>query len=263
MRTPTHSSWLWGLPLVLVGGAVGLGAMHREKPLMAADLPSEAVRQLRWPAGAETAWREIRYETLRTISLSGAPPVEVTVEHRLQNLGDGLVRRSDNYYPRNGGGALVHEERYLLYSNLFGLHSRVREPAPVFHLIFDDAGWFDTRLEALDLQLPEVAPADPGWLLKGRLTRSRDAFPQGTHGVPRPVTRDLGCRRSGDSGSRPAVACTFQDSDELRLESRFVYVQEVGLYFLASSDQTVPQEADRRQSVRLSEISVDGRRLPL
>jgi hypothetical protein len=79
----------------VAGGLFVLALFHREKPLAANELPSTVLSQLRLRDARGAAWKNVTWESLRTYQSEGQS-VEVVVRYRLENLGNGLVRRTDD-----------------------------------------------------------------------------------------------------------------------------------------------------------------------
>lgn len=252
---------------VAVAGTLLLALANREKPLQKNSLPESASVQLRWSHAGSSSWKEIRYETNRTFTSSDGRAVDSRVESRLENLGNGLVRRSDNWYPKLAGNALVFEERYLMYANLFGLTARYREPAPVFHAIFENTGWLENRLVELEFHPPDLNTFHSQWLLQARFTQLQDRFPTTMDGkTTERFTKDIRCvpvlPDARASGKRTTVSCQIKSQDGTTRNSIYAFMHEVGIFILSEYQQVKDGESESVRSV-IRKVRVDGVELQL
>jgi hypothetical protein len=251
--------WSYAVLATIVGGLILLALFHREQPLQPTEIPPAVLQQLQWKHGS--AWQRIQYEVDRKfVAAGGGAEMDVTVEILMENLGNGLVRRTDHWRPRNGGGALLYEERYLLYANLLGLVARYREPAPGFHVIFDDHGWLHNKTQSLELKQAPGVPGDPGWDLQAKLVRLDEQL---GGDPPVQVTRDVRCVSIDRARNRPVVTCKVSQSDGLQREQRLVYVAEVGLFFLSDYQDTGGAGEPHSATSTLHKFTVDGKPLAL
>jgi hypothetical protein len=260
----------WLMPLVksrlgyallglVVGGILLLAMENRERPLQKDLLPDSALAQLQWSHAGNSSWKEIRYEAKRAFTSPDGRIVDSRVEYRLENLGKGLVRRSDNWYPLQAGNALVHEERYLLYANLFGLTARYREPAPVFHAIFENTGWFENRLVELEFRPPDLNTFDVQWLLQAKLAQLQDRLPATRDGkTAERVAKEIRCTPVlHAAGARTTVSCQVKSDDGLARTALYVFLNEVGIFILNEYEQVKDGESESSRSV-IRNFQVDG-----
>lgn len=250
---------------VAVAGTLLLALANREQSLQTNSLPESASAQLQWRHAGNSSWKEIRYEANKTYTAPDGRAVDSRVESRLENLGNGLVRRSDNWYPKLAGNALVYEERYLLYANLFGLTARYREPAPVFHAIFENTGWFENKLVELEFRPPDLNVFSSQWLLEARLTQLQDRFPATVDGkTAELVTKDIRCLPvlPDASGKRTTVSCQIKSQDGTTRNSIYTFVHEVGIFILSEYRQVKDGESESVRGV-IRKVRVDGIELQL
>ncbi|MGB4117506.1 MAG: hypothetical protein WBK51_13280 [Polaromonas sp.] len=238
-----------------------LAIFNREQPLDANSIPTSIQTQLRWSHSGKSNWKEIRYEVDRTFTSSYGKTEDVRVKYRLENLGNGLVHRSDNWYPRHIGNALIYEERYILYANLIGFSSRYRETAPVFHAIFENTGWLENKLIDASLQIPDLKNFDSKWQVKTTLIQLQDVFPMVAGSKVDRVTKDTTCvstsLHAGLNKKRVVVSCDVKRTDGTSRKATYAFLVEVGIFILNSYDDTNGEESVSGSSA-IRKLQVDG-----
>ena len=252
------------LVLGLIAAAVILiAAFNREVPLGLNDLPEEVLAQLKWKHQGAKNWKVIEYEVERLFTPQEGKPVISRLKFRLENLGNGIVRRTDNWYPKNLGGALLYEERYLLYANLIGLSARYREPAPGVHAILENEGWLSNNILSLKLNESEQQPADANWYLDTLMERTQDSVPGAEN---KKVTREAKCfslkSAERDKSGRSMAKCEIKDSLGTTRTNQYIFVKELGIFILIDFIEK-SQDIDFSEASNLKRLFVDGAEMPL
>ncbi|MES2413795.1 MAG: hypothetical protein V4614_08330 [Pseudomonadota bacterium] len=234
----------WWAPVALVAVALAVIAyLHPYQPLDLSDLPPGLVAS----AGAlnkgfgERVGRSFKYATRRTYSSpSGAIDVEIRVT--LQPLENGLVMRQDDWYDVKGRN-VVYQERYILFRNLFSVHTRSREVAPLVHDLMGRIGWYNDSVSSIDSQLQGSTPDAPDWKLDMTMARVSDTDGKGLTLQSTSYQRTLHCERAGNmdaasigaiaSGSYPRVSCISTSSDQpAERRSEYVWLPQHGIFLL-------------------------------
>jgi hypothetical protein len=204
-------------------------------------------------------WKEITYERNETRVIQGQS-FDLVVKSTLRNLGNSIVLRSDSRYPKNGGAALMLEERYLFWANLFSLTYLYRNPAPGYHAIFENQGWVRAVTREMSAQIASNDPRQTNWSASIRMLREQEIDPSASK--TEKIKRVIDCVSQSSAPRKNTVKCIIQDDKGDRLESESVYMPQVGLFFrMASNFQSTADEASISRSVR--KIRVDGVELQL
>lgn len=129
-----------------------MAALHREVPL---SLPSvsrpalESLRRLVHPPVAQS-WRTLRLTSEQTFLPSTGLAIRSNVKTVWTHAPQGVLRRSDDWYDV-GGSKPLYQERTLTWLGLVGLRWVERQPAPIYHDIFEDEGWFGESTIAMSV----------------------------------------------------------------------------------------------------------------
>ncbi|MDB5967471.1 MAG: hypothetical protein JWQ72_3971, partial [Polaromonas sp.] len=137
----------------------------------------------------------IKYSTRRTYS-SPTGPMEVEIRVALHPMGFGLVAREDDWYYVKGH-TVVYQERFILFRNLFSLHTRSREVAPFVHDLMGRAGWYNDSTQTMTPRLSGGTPESPGWTLDLATDRVSDTDGKGLLLQTTAYQRNLHCERAG------------------------------------------------------------------
>jgi hypothetical protein len=246
--------------LVLIGAlVVTVAAFNREQPLTIADLPPNMPKLPDLAKEGSQNWKEITYERNETRVINGQS-FDLVINSTLRNLGNSIVLRSDNWYPKNGGAALIAEDRYLLWANLFSLTYRYREPAPGYHAIFENQGWIQAVTTEFSAQFMGSDPRNPEWKLSAKTVR--EAETEVGSKKKETTTRMIDCMSVISSKVKNTVRCVFETSQGEKTESQSIYAPHVGLFFRLESNS---QLADNQtiDSKPVNKIRVDGVALQL
>jgi hypothetical protein len=245
--------------LIIIGvialAVLALGAANREVPMTLADVPISAAGQLPGTLGENTKWKLITYQRDQMRVFEGQS-YDLVVKSRLQNLGDGFVLRSDDWYPKNGGAALMLEERSLLWANLFTLAYRYRQPVPGYHAIFENEGWVRHKTLSITTTFANVNPIATDWALAVTMTREEEQYPDSKKSINQ---RSIDCSRSNQAlvNAIPAVKCQIMNSLGDKTDSTSVYVKDAGIFVRQASDyKTHDGMIEKGQATR--SIVVDG-----
>jgi hypothetical protein len=155
-------------------------------------------------------------------------------------MGKGLVLRQDDWYDL-GGRSVVYQERYVLFRNLFSVHTRSREVAPLVHDLMGRVGWYNDSAESLSSTLEGGTPDDAAWKLDLVMDRISDTDGKS---LTRQTTRYQSrrhCERSGlvegaaigagFTGSYPKVSCRSETTGQFaERRSEYVWLPEHGIF---------------------------------
>jgi hypothetical protein len=255
----TPISWCMAAVALIGALVVTLAAFNREQPLTIADLPPSMPKLPDLAKEGRKNWKEITYERYHTQVIQGQS-FDLVIKSTLRNLGNSIVLRSDNYYPKNGGAALVMEERQLLWANLFSLTYLYRNPAPGYHAIFENQGWIREVTKEMYAQISSSDPTQTNWSASIRMLREQETDPSTSK--TEKTARTVDCVSQSTAVRKNSVKCLIKDDKGDRLESESVYAPQVGLFFrIASNFQSTANEASTSQSAK--KIQVDGVELRL
>ena len=234
----------WWAPLVLIGVVLAVMAYLRPyQPLDASDLPPEVLAS----AGmldkgfGERVSRSFKYSTLRSYS-SPSGVIEAEIRVTLEPLENGLVMRQDDWYDIKGKN-VVYQERYVLFRNLFSVHTRSREVAPLVHDLMGRVGWYNDSAQSIESKLQGNAPDAPGWKLDLAMARVSDTDGRGLTLQSKTYQRSLHCERSGDidadeigavdKGTYPRISCLSTSNDQqAERRSEYVWLPQHGIFLL-------------------------------
>jgi hypothetical protein len=234
----------WWAPLVLLAVVLTVIAwLHPYQQLELSDLPEPVL------AGAGKLDRSFgkpvdhsfRYALRRTFSAKSGP-VEVEIRVTLQPLGGGLVQRQDDWFEL-GGHSVVYQERYILYRNLFAVHTRSREVAPLVHDLIGRIGWYNDSVETLAGTAQGQSPAAPDWKLDLTMDRLSDTDGKGLTLETTRYQRRQHCEASGQldgaaigagfKGSYARISCRTSASNQpAERLSDYVWLPEPGIFLL-------------------------------
>jgi hypothetical protein len=255
----TPIRWCIAALALIVAFVVVLGVFNREEALSVADLPPDMPKLPDLIKEGSQNWKEITYERNETRVIQGQN-FDLVVKSTLRNLGNSIVLRSDSWYPKNGGAALVLEERYLLWANLFSLTYLYRNPAPGYHAIFENQGWVRAVTKEISAQIISNDPRQSNWSASVRMLREQETDPRASK--TEKINRAIDCVSQSSAARKNTVKCIIQDDKGDRLESESMYAPQVGLFFrVGSSFKSTADETSISQSVR--KIRVDGVELRL
>lgn len=260
-RPPALIRYWWVFPLFLLGCALLAAAFNREKPLTLDDADPAVLQSARAPAGIpgpRQPWTELRYTSHQVLTSKFHGTVESKVKTRLESLGSGVLRRSDDWYDPLGQRAL-YEERVLSWNGLVALKRLQREPASVYHDIFANQGWLGQQVRALSLAAEPGFPLEDGKTLKATIRRNVKAIPgSGKPDVEK--ERQLACRVDKSIDGRqlvaqwtdtlPRVACEAverqvspapSDPAPMRASSEYVFLPAYGIFLPLSWAEDEPR----------------------
>lgn len=255
--TPLRRSRLisyWWAPLTLVAVALAVVAyLHPYQPLSLDDVTPQVVEGSAAldKAFGKPADKAYKYATRRTYS-SAKGPIEVEIRVKLQPLGNGLVMRDDDWFDIHGR-TVVYQERYILFRNLFAVHSRNREVAPLMRDLMGRVGWYDDTVVSFT-STQDGTPNTPGWKMDLVMERMSDTDGQGLTLKTTRYQRRQHCERAGEldgaavgaafKGSYARISCTSVSSDQPTAErkSDYVWLPEQGLFLLLGYRQQKPAD---------------------
>jgi len=232
----------WWAPLTLVALVLAVAAyLHPYQPLELSDLSPQVV------AGAaaldasfgKPVSRSFKYATRRSYS-SPAGMLEVEIRVTLQPMGKGLVMRQDDWYDL-GGRSVVYQERYVLFRNLFSVHTRSREVAPLVHDLMGRVGWYNDSVESLSSTLEGGTPDSATWKLDLAMDRLSDTDGKSLTLQTTRYQRRQHCERSGEiegtaigtgfTGTYAKISCTSHTSEQAaERRSAYAWVPEHGIF---------------------------------
>lgn len=232
----------WWAPVTLIALVLAVAAyLHPYQPLELSDLSPQVV------AGAaaldssfgKPVTHPFKYATRRSYS-SPAGMLEVEIRVSLQPMGNGLVLRQDDWYDL-GGRSVVYQERYVLFRNLFSVHTRSREVAPLVHDLMGRVGWYNDSAESLSSKLEGGTPDSAAWKLDLAMDRLSDTDGKSLTLQTTRYQRRQHCERSGQvegaaigagfTGSYAKVSCTSHTSEQsAERRSEHVWLPEHGIF---------------------------------
>lgn len=195
-----------------------------------------------------------KYSTRRSY-LSPTGPMDVEIRVTLKPIGHGLVMREDDWYQANSRSA-VYQERFILFRNLFALHTRSREIAPFVHDLMGRAGWYNDSVQSFKSKLDGTTPKSLSWTLDVATDRLSDTDGKGLLLDSKPYQRRLHCERSGElaaaeigpafKGVYPKISCRSTASDQpAERRSDYAYLPEHGIFLLLSYQQQTGPSAEK------------------
>lgn len=239
----------WWPPLALLAVVVAVIAwLHPYKPVTLADIPepvrgeAERMDKLTGPPIRNS----FQYSTRRNFTARGESEA-VDIRVNLQPLGHGLLLRQDEWYGQNGH-SVVFQERYVLFRNLFSVHTRTREVAPIMHDLMGRIGWFNDSASGLRGTIGPGTPDDPAWKLDVVLDRVSDTDGNDLTLKTTRYQRTISCVRSGTveaatlgegfTGTYPKVSCRQKNSDQAsERTSEYAWLARQGIFMLTNYQQ--------------------------
>ena len=189
--------------------------------------------------------RSFKFTTRRTYS-STEGPLDVEIRATLTPLGGGLFRRNDDWVDIKTQH-VVHQERFILFRNLFPLHIRNRDVAPVRHDFMGRLGWYNDTTKSMQStvqgKMLDNFANNAAWRLDVTTDRLSDTDGQGLLRSMTPYKRTLHCERAGSvqgaeigaafQGSYPKIACNGLSSNQAAgRKSDYVYLPEHDIFLL-------------------------------
>jgi len=237
--------------------------LHPYQPLQLSDLSPQVVASAAAldPSFGKPVAHSFKYATRRSYS-SAAGLVEVEIRVTLQPIGSGLVMRQDDWYDL-GGRSVVYQERYVLFRNLFSVHTRSREVAPLVHDLMGRVGWYNDSVESLTSTHEGGAPGDDAWKLDLAMDRLSDTDGKSLTLQTTRYQRRQHCERSGQvegaaigagfSGTYPKVICRSETtSQSAGRRSEYVWLPEHGIFLSLGFQQAAetPEKPDTALDVK-------------
>lgn len=261
----------WWAPVMLIAVVLAVAAyLHPYQPLELSDLSPQVVATTAAldPAFGKPVARSFKYATRRSYS-SPAGLLEVEIRVTLQPMGKGLVMRQDDWYDL-GGRSVVYQERYVLFRNLFSVHTRSREVAPLVHDLMGRVGWYNDSVQALKSTQEGGAPGDAAWKLDLTMERLSDTDGKSLTLQTTRYQRRQHCERSGQvdgaaigtgfTGSYAKVSCTSHTSEQsAERRSEYVWLPEHGIFLSLGFQQAAetPEKPDTALDVKGRYVSFE------
>jgi hypothetical protein len=261
----------WWAPLTLIAVALAVVAyLHPYQPLELSDLspPVVAAAAALDSSFGKPVARSFKYATRRSYS-SPAGLVEVEIRVTLQPMGSGLVMRQDDWYDLEGH-SVVYQERYVLFRNLFSVHTRSREVAPLVHDLMGRVGWYNDSVQSLSSTHEGGAPDDGAWKLDLTMDRLSDTEGKSLTLQTTRYQRRQHCERSGQvdgasigagfSGTYPKIICRSHTSEQsAERRSEYVWLPEQGIFLSLGFQQKAeaPEKPDTALDVKGRYVSFD------
>jgi hypothetical protein len=259
----------WWAPVALVAVALAVVAyLHPYQPLGISELPPEVLSSAATldKGFGKPINRSFKYSTRRSYA-SPSGVIEAEIRITLQPLENGLVTRQDDWYDIKGKN-VVYQERYVLFRNLFSVHTRSREVAPLVHDLMGRVGWYNDSAKTIDGKSQGPTPDAPDWKLDLTMVRASDTDGKGLTLKTSTYQRTLHCERTGeldaadigavDKGSYPRITCLNTSSDQPAVRrSEYVWLAQHGIFLLLGyrqKDESVTTPADTP-----GELAVKGR----
>ncbi|MES2510538.1 MAG: hypothetical protein V4625_11460 [Pseudomonadota bacterium] len=268
----------WWAPVALIAVVLAVMAyLHPYQPLMLSDVPPEVVSS----AAAldknfgERVNRTFKYAIRRSYA-SPSGVMQVEIRSTLQPLENGLVMRQDDWYDIKGR-SVVYQERYILFRNLFSVHTRSREVAPLVHDLMGRVGWYNDSARTIASQLTGSTPDAPDWKLDMVMARASDTDGKGLTVQTTNYQRKVHCERTGNldaadigavaKGSYPRISCLSTSNDQqAERRSEYVWLPQHGIFLLLAYRQkgenmTTPTDNPGELAVKGNLLSFES--LPL
>jgi hypothetical protein len=259
----------WWAPVTLIALVLAVAAyLHPYQPLELSDLSPQVVAGA---AALDTSFgkpvtRAFKYATRRSYS-TPAGSVEVEIRVTLQPMGKGLVMRQDDWYDL-GGRSVVYQERYVLFRNLFSVHTRSREVAPLVHDLMGRIGWYNDSVESLSSTLEGGTPDAAAWKLGLTMDRLSDTDGKSLTLQTTRYQSRRHCERSGlvegatigagFTGAYAKVSCTSHTSEQsAERRSEYVWLPEHGIFLSLGFQQAA--EATEATEKPGTALDVKGR----
>lgn len=261
----------WWAPVMLIAVVLAVAAyLHPYQPLDLSDLSPQVVATTAAldPSFGKPVTHSFKYATRRSYS-SPAGLVEVEVRVTLQPMGSGLVMRQDDWYDL-GGRSVVYQERYVLFRNLFSVHTRSREVAPLVHDLMGRVGWYNDSVKSLGSTHEGGAPDDAAWKLDLIMDRLSDTDGKSLTLQTTRYQRRQHCERSGQldgtsigasfSGAYPKISCRSHTSEQsAERRSEYVWLAEHGIFLSLGFQQMAetPEKPDTALEVKGRYVSFE------
>lgn len=260
----------WWAPLILVGVGLSIAAWLRPfQDLQLSDLPDGVVASTAAldKGFAQPVGENFSYATRRSYS-SGKGLLDVEIRSSLQPLGHGLVMRQDDWID-TAGRTVVYQERFILFRNLFSVHTRSREVAPLVHDIRGRSGWYNDSAEAIASLQQGATPESPAWSLEVNMDRVSDIDGKSLTLDTARYKRRLRCERSGEvdgavvgtgfTGSYPKISCqnstADQPADRQERRSEYAWLPTHGIFLLLGYRQQADSADGTDTTVKGSYVS--------
>lgn len=266
----------WWAPVALVAVALAVVAyLHPYQPLGMSELPPEVASSAATldKGFGERISRSFKYSTRRSYA-SPSGVIEAEIRITLQPLENGLMTRQDEWYDVKGK-SVVYQERYILFRNLFSVHTRSREVAPLVHDLMGRVGWYNDSAKTIESRLQGQTPEAPDWKLDLNMARISDTDGKGLTLQTTTYQRSLRCERAGtidaadigavEKGTYPRVTCLSTSSDQpAERRSEYVWLPQHGIFLLLGYRQkgdnlTAPADNPGELAVKGSYTSFEVR----
>jgi hypothetical protein len=187
----------------MVVTALAMAAMHREVPLATSTVPLDVLRVVEAAApafGVAPAWSRLHLTSDRTFTPTSGDVLRSRVRTSWQRVSPSLLRRSDDWFEVHGSKA-VYQERSISGLGLVNLRWVERQPAPIYHDIFEDDGWFGETTTALQLSADPGFPLTPGSRFITTAHRQADKVPGRRSDVPGSFERTISCAAADEQAA--------------------------------------------------------------
>lgn len=267
-ESPSARLRLWWLPpATIVLAAASAAWTYRERVIDLNTLPPEVIRSsaaLESTIG-ETPPRRVEYRAVVTIEFAGGRS-ESTIRHVAEHLGDGWIRRSDDWYD-GGASSSTYQERQLLHRNLVQAYRKYRVMSPIVHDLLAEFGWLDDSVRSQTSVSSGAFPEQEASSLSVRQTRMSAADPQTGRVKDVRYDRTMTCRREGViegaqvgpalSGPYARVSCRLSRG-QVSGEGVNIYVwhPQARLFLLIRGEQTTSIGTLETQTRRIDELSI-------
>lgn len=239
----------WWAPITVLAVIVAvLAYLHPYRDLELSDLSPSVIDSV---ATLDKAFKRpvrhtLKYSTRRTYT-SPTGPTEIEIRVTLTPIGGGLVMRQDDWYQLKGK-TVVYQERFILFRNMFSLHTRSREVAPLMHDLMGRIGWYNDSTKSVGSKVEGGTVESPSWIMDVATDRLSETDGKGLTRVTKPYKRRLHCEHHGEvdgieigsmfKGSYPRVICRGTGTDQpAERVSNYAYLPEHGIFLLLSYQQ--------------------------
>jgi hypothetical protein len=241
-------SYWWAPITILALIAAILAYLHPYRDLELSDLSPSVIGSV---AKLDKAFKRpvrnsLKYSTRRTYTSPGGP-MDIEIRVTLTPIGGGLVMRQDDWYQLKGK-TVVYQERFILFRNLFSLHTRSREVAPLMHDLMGRIGWYNDSTQSVNSKVDGDTVESPSWTMDVDTDRLSETDGKGLTRLTKPYKRHLHCEHHGEvdgaeigsmfKGSYPRVSCKGTGTDQPNERvSNYAYLPEHGIFLLLSYQQ--------------------------
>ena len=257
-RQPWLLRFWWLFPACVLVVALALAALHREIPLALQPQSVQAYEALHTTTHPATAqgWVKVRLTSERDSSSTFRPLVRSRVETTWERAAPSLLRRHDDWYDI-GGSRPLYQERTLTWLGLVGLRWVERGPAPIYHDIFEDEGWFGEHTVSARTVMESGFPLQPNSRFEAFTTRRTDAKPEPNAKTSTDRERRTACTalsavpaslvHASLPGMLTPVECEFQLRDGNAAafapsgNARLLYSTHLGIYLAVERKDKEPR----------------------